>query len=95
MLRFLDENRGLPCPAVQDLSKNEIGFGEDGDSCDASSVTEVCADAEAYEISGVVVGYKGSVPAITLDLPAEYMYDGFDRRFTYFVSSDLHSYKWC
>jgi len=89
LLRFLNENRGLPCPAGHDLSSNDTGFGEDGDSCDASSVTEVCADAEAYEVAGVVVGYKGSIPAITLDLPTEYMYDGFDRRFTYFVSSDL------
>ncbi len=89
LLRYLNENRGLPCPSGQTISSDSAGYGEDGDSCDSSSVTETCINAEAYEVGGLVVGYKGSIPAITLGLPAEYIYDGFDRRLTYYVSSDL------
>lgn len=89
MLKYLKSKRGLPCPASETADFETAGYGEDGGACVSASSDELCPNATAYEVSSATVGYQGSVPVITLGLPAEYMYDGFGRRFTYFVSSKL------
>jgi hypothetical protein len=90
MLKYLKENKGLPCPASQTTSFETSGYGEDGDACASASLDELCPNATAYQVLGVTVGYQGSVPVISMGLPADYMYDGWGRRFTYYVSSKLN-----
>jgi hypothetical protein len=90
MLKYMKTNRGLPCPAAQSTDSNTEGYGEDGNACASSSIDTLCPNATAFQIADTTVGYVGSVPAIALGLTADYMYDGFGRRFTYYVSSKVN-----
>ena len=89
ILKYFKNNRGLPCPASQTTSSESSGFGEDGDPCNSASTTGVCPNAAEYVDSGSTRGYQGSIPVVSLGMPASYMYDGWGRRFTYYVASNL------
>lgn len=73
LLNFRRVNHRIPCPAVAGRTLADIGYGleDDGASC-------------AGTLTGVDVAI-GAVPAKTLGLLDENMYDGWGRKFTYAV----------
>ncbi len=76
----------LPCPTAidQGLGEEDSGFGVESGSGSCPSI-----DADQTEETTDVI--KGFVPVYTLHIPPEYMYDAWDRRFTYVVDDDLTS----
>lgn len=72
---ILKEGR-LPCPADRTFATSNASYG----------VEQACASVAH---SGNTAW--GSVPTRTLSLPDEYMYDGWGRRFTYFVDTRVNA----
>lgn len=78
---FVSINQRLPCPADGTLAITHANFGLEG-----TPTTTSCPNANfnyganATKISG------GVIPTTTLQLPDDYMFDGWGRRFTYVVN---------
>lgn len=92
--QYLTVNRRYPCVARRDIAPGETPTG-----ATAAFGREVSADCTAGAIGGTArsgavtrpgVGTDrvrtGSVPTRTLNLPDEYAFDGWGRRFTYAVT---------
>ncbi|MCH2547650.1 MAG: hypothetical protein MK052_08590 [Alphaproteobacteria bacterium] len=73
----------LPCPADGTLTSGDPDLGAEG------QYTGICVDSTpaANFSSGNTVA--GVIPVNALNLPAEYMYDAWGRRFTYVVDRRL------
>jgi len=82
---YVTENGHLPCPtSTQDgLGEEESGFG-------IGSGTNNCS-AIPGGFSGVGNIVRGFVPVYTLKISPDYLYDGWNRRFSYIVDEDLTS----
>jgi prepilin-type N-terminal cleavage/methylation domain-containing protein len=86
---YINKNNMLPCPAQSDLGFNEASFGKSvttssGTVCVTSS-TYAQTDASTTNLNIVA----GSVPVLTLGLPADYMFDEWKRRISYVVDQDM------
>lgn len=80
----------IPCPAPyisNDITASTFGRGE---TFLATGAT--CSSVGTYVPSfqvGVTDVYGGGVPVRTLKLPDDYAFDGWGRRFTYFMDSEV------
>lgn len=75
---YLKLNERLPCPADGALTADDLGYGEELTPSAAS-----CAPAVTTLTAGNI--YAGTLPTKTLQLPDDFMLDGWSRRFTYVV----------
>lgn len=78
---YLTANGRLPCPASGSLSIVSPSFATEGDRTPASGGS-ICGQAN---FNNGVNTYSGAVPVRTLQLPDDFMFDGWGRRFTYVV----------
>ncbi len=84
--KFANENGRYPCPASMttgvDQAVGGTAFGQEilGGACDGAA-----AVAGTNNIGGTV--WTGAVPVRTLNLPDQYIVDGFGHRYTYAVTS--------
>jgi len=81
---FVALNFRLPCPADGELAQTNADFGSEGTRSDST------CPQKNYEYdpgSGVAI-YYGVVPVTTLQLPDDFMFDGWGRRFKYMVDRD-------
>jgi len=88
---FVDEKGYIPCPADPTLSPGSANFGFGGATGDPLTTVTQCNSANVVEYDGasnVSVTY-GSVPVYSLNIPPEYIFDGWNRRLTYVVDEDL------
>lgn len=88
---FVDEKGYLPCPADPTLSPGSANFGFGSDTGDPLTAVTQCNAGNTVEYSGgsnLNVVY-GAVPVYSLNIPPEYIFDGWNRRFTYIVDEDL------
>ncbi len=80
-------NGQLPCPAqpgsrlFDDSTNHLFGLGTSSDPANCTAPNVVAMDSDN------VIG--GDVPVYTLQIPAEYINDGWNNRFTYVVEEDL------
>gem|GEM_PF-650927 len=85
MLAFRITNDRLPCPAGLTILKGATTYGiEASDAGTCISATQNNRYVNNSAGSTVAVA-EGAVPAVTLGLPADYMYDGWGRRIRYAV----------
>lgn len=77
MAGYLGINRRLPCPADGELTPANANFGLEG----TPDVTG-CTDSNFDDTADV---FTGVVPVRTLQLPDDFMFDGWGRRYTYAV----------
>lgn len=70
-------NKRIPCPANGTLAIEDTNFGLEG-----APTASLCASSNFNDGSNV---FAGVVPVRTLQLPDDYMFDGWGRRFTYSV----------
>lgn len=73
----------LPCPANGALAPSDPNFGKE-----AGPVGDCMGSPLSANYSAIVSGSKiveGVVPVLALNLPAEFMYDGWGRKITYAV----------
>lgn len=89
---YYDVNRFLPCPAAGSIADGAANFGISGANSPAGTPTSSpgydpltldCVQVDAG------MGSAGVVPTRTLQIPDEYMYDGWNRRFTYRIASRM------
>lgn len=82
---FIDSNHYVPCPAIPTLTEDNTNFGKSEGMTVGGTVTSTRTyDPIAKKCSnnGLLYG-TGAVPVRTLGLSDEYMYDGWERKFTY------------
>lgn len=73
----------LPCPADARLKESEAGFGKE-----SQVVGDCTTGSPQATLSDGTVAY-GTIPTRALNLPDEYMYDGWGRRFSYYVDVEM------
>ncbi|MEM7617099.1 MAG: type II secretion system protein [Pseudomonadota bacterium] len=81
---FVLVNKRLPCPANGVLASDEIALGDEfisGSSCDVTS-----DDGGLMSTTDIIIG---TLPYNALDIPKEYIFDGWDRRFSYVITRNL------
>ena len=86
MLAFRITNDRLPCPAGLTILKGATTYGIE--ASDAGVCRGVGTQDNRYvnnSAASAVAVAEGAVPAVTLGLPADYMYDGWGRRIRYAV----------
>lgn len=79
---YVSINKRLPCPADGSLTLTNTDIGLellDGNNCDTTDL-----------ITTLDTTY-GVIPTTTLQIPREFMFDGWGRRFTYAVTNDFAS----
>ena len=81
---YYAKNGTLPCPALRDSTLGSSGLGE--------AVADSGEDCSGLFSSEDKV-YYGTVPVKVLNLPHEFMFDGWDNRFIYIVDRDLNDDK--
>jgi prepilin-type N-terminal cleavage/methylation domain-containing protein len=74
----------LPCPASLTAPTTDATFGVGGGTGDDTS--PACTSETTTASKGTVVG---AIPTGTLGIPHEYMFDGWNHRFTYVTDEDL------
>lgn len=79
--QYLSVNRRYPCAAARNQDPSHVSFGRE-------AVSNCSADAAAGTVRVGQVRI-GSVPARSLNIPDDYMVDGWGRRFTYAVTERL------
>ncbi len=80
MAGFLETNYRLPCPADGTLPTSDANFGLEG----TPTATDCPLENFTYSSAPIIVE-QGVIPIRTLQLPDDFMFDGWDRRFTYAV----------
>lgn len=86
---YLQLNGRLPCPADPDVAFADVTLGAeivDGSVCDVTA-----PDPQLQDDDGSANIAVGSVPVDTLQLPNDFILDGWGRRFTYAVSMNFAS----
>lgn len=78
---YLVSNGRLPCPADGSLSISSPTFGSEGTRTPASGGS-TCASANFNDGTNV---YYGVVPVRTLQLPDDFMFDGWGNRMSYII----------
>lgn len=70
----------LPCPGDETIAKGASGYGDEADN------PGICAggSVEVNNTDGLTFA-EGSVPVNALNLPEDFMYDGWGRKFVYAV----------
>jgi len=88
---FVDEKGYIPCPADPTLSPGSADFGFGGATGDPLTTVTQCNSANIVEYDGAtnVSVIYGAVPVYSLNIPPEYIFDGWNRRLTYVVDEDL------
>lgn len=84
MQKYAQDNYRFPCPAVVFARETSVNFG---------NATGNPGDCDDGDIAGILTSedddvYYGAVPVRELGLPAEYAFDGWDRRIQYVVARD-------
>jgi type II secretory pathway pseudopilin PulG len=99
---FINVNRYVPCPAGPQLFSShprfgyEVEYNETTNECDNDSDnngtagTDIDGDGDS-DGDDILTNATGAVPVRTLGLPDDYMYDGWDRKFTYRISNSAGS----
>lgn len=87
---YYETNNKLPCPAdgAADLADGDFGVGTASADNGAVSDTTCTSVTAPIIISAATVAYVGVVPVRTLELPDDFMYDGWDDRITYVVAKN-------
>lgn len=92
---FYEINRFLPCPAGGQFADNSANFGISGagtglagNATTSAGYNPAANPPDCAEIDPGM-GSAGVVPTRTLQIPDEYMYDGWNRRFTYRIASRM------
>ncbi len=83
---FVRQNGYLPCPTDPTLpfSDADFGFGKrTGGGCSSGNLVDSDGGASTENI------IFGAIPVYTLNIPPDYIYDGWNRRFTYAVDEDM------
>ena len=80
LITHVVRNGFLPCPAGITYDKSDVVLG--------SSVSSCVAGNGIYQSSSSTNLRWGAIPAITLNLPSEYMMDGWGSKFSYIVDKD-------
>lgn len=79
LMTFRLNNNRLPCPANLTLTKGDTGYGEE-------AVTPGMCSGTNFGSPGEVV--EGGVPSKALNIPTDFMYDGWGRKIEYAVDSN-------
>jgi prepilin-type N-terminal cleavage/methylation domain-containing protein len=85
LLAYRLANNSLPCPGDPSLPNTNANYGvaaANPGSCTGGTPAIAAASTDA--VNSVV---EGSVPFKTLNLPEEFMYDGWERKFAYAVNT--------
>jgi prepilin-type N-terminal cleavage/methylation domain-containing protein len=94
---FIIENNFVPCPSaplVQNSSQlfgYSVRYNTTTNTCNNDAANDGTGDTD-INISGgltaadILTNNTGVVPVRTLGLPDDYMYDGWDRKFTYRIA---------
>jgi prepilin-type N-terminal cleavage/methylation domain-containing protein len=80
MMTFRINNNRLPCPANLVLVKGNTNYGNE------TTTPGVCSGSNFGTAGGVV---EGGVPTKALNIPEDFMYDGWGRRIAYAVDSNI------
>lgn len=85
LVHYITQGLLLPCPAIPGVDISDPTFGEPVPEafCGNSNLIDGVAPTSWGEIVG------GSVPVRVLDLPDEYAFDGWGRRFTYYIDNSV------
>lgn len=82
---FLKTNRRLPCPADGTLTTVDTNFG-----LERTGVNITINCTHNFNNSNPTTGvWGGVVPVVTLQLPDDYMFDGWGRRINYVVDANF------
>ena len=90
LLQYRIANDRLPCPANLTVTSGNSTFGTE--VADTGNSTTRCGNANfsAQNSAGTAIAVaEGGVPAVTLGLPADFMYDGWGNRLDYAVKVDM------
>lgn len=79
-------NGHFPCPADGSLAPGNANYGIDHETAGGDYANGECDDD-----SSDLPNHTGTVPTRTLNLPDEYMLDGWGRRFTYRIATGMGS----
>jgi len=82
---FLLLNQRLPCPANGQTAISDATFGQEGDMSTGANGGLVCPNRNFTSATGDTDVHAGVVPVDTLQLPDDFMFDGWGRRITYAV----------
>lgn len=96
LLQFRTYNNRLPCPGDLTLAPSSANYGIEAGAGTGTAIatgTGVCTDTgmlpqatfTATNSTNTYGGVEGSLPALTLGLPADMMYDGWGNLFRYAV----------
>lgn len=80
ILRFVQSQERLPCPASNTLTESNANFGIEARINNGPATLDTCTGTLG---SGNI--QAGGVPVTTLGLPTDYAYDGWNRKFTYVI----------
>ncbi len=83
-------HRILPCPARYDRSYSSTNFAREVPNCWKAATADGCDTSRSW--AGLLCApgstvVAGSVPVATLNLPSEFMLDGWGNKFTYVVDT--------
>ncbi len=83
---YLETNNSLPCPSDGELSGDDNNYGKGVKTDNAAVSDATCANVTGIDVSAVTVAYMGVVPTRDLDLPDDFMVDGWGNKISYAVS---------
>lgn len=78
LLAYLSNNKRLPCPADGTLAQSNANFGIEA----TTGINPMSCNANFNDGSNI---YYGVVPVTTLQLPDDFMFDGWGNRISYAV----------
>lgn len=84
---FVVTNGRLPCPANASLPVTDANFGIEYCTGNHSAAVTLPTGVENESGDNTVIG--GAVPVITLNLPNDFTYDGWENRFTYVITRGM------
>lgn len=81
---FVSVNKRLPCPSDGETSITDVNFGVEklDDSFDPAICNITLATGSDFNSGNII---SGVIPVTTLQLPDDFMFDGWGNRFTYVV----------
>ncbi|NCY25574.1 MAG: hypothetical protein EBX37_12185, partial [Alphaproteobacteria bacterium] len=99
MQGFMAKNGYRPCPANGIYDVNHTFFGREAGASTTSTPVGGCIGgipaAPMGPDNGTSHVFMGTIPTKTLDLPDDYAYDAWGRRFTYLVDGRVTDNKMC
>lgn len=99
MQGFMAKNGYRPCPADGQYDVNHQFFGREAGASTTSTPIGGCVGGVPAAPMGPDTGsghvFMGTIPTKTLDLPDEYAYDAWGRRFSYVVDGRVTVNKMC